>query len=66
MEVDQVEGNKQDIRSREVKYFDKKMFEEPRHRSQSILSNRTNTTWRADVFGKPRLNRGAMVFTGKY
>jgi len=40
------------------------MFEEPRHRSNSILSNRTNTTWRADVFGKPRLNRGAMVFTG--
>lgn len=35
-----------------------------RHRSQSILSHRTNSTWREDVFGKPRQPRGAMVFTG--
>ena len=43
-----------------------KMLQQPRHRSQSILSNRTNSTWREDVFGQPRLARGAMVFTGKY
>ena len=43
-----------------------KMLQQPRHRSQSILSNRTNSTWREDVFGQPRLARGSMVLTGNY
>ena len=42
------------------------MVQQLQHRSQSILSNRTNSTWREDVFGQPRLARGAMVLTGKY